>query len=97
MKENANAPRAVLNLINSSNIIIKKCSFQQSISKHVSNPVYVITQNLRKNKCTQSYGNEASITCNINHNFYSGSDTIPIRPILQTTKLTVSIASKTIP
>ena len=67
------------------------------ISKHVSNPVYVITQNLRKNKCTQSYGNEASITCNINHNFYSGSDTIPIRPILQTTKLTVSIASKTIP
>ena len=33
MKENANAPHAVLSLINSSNIIIKKCSFQQSLGQ----------------------------------------------------------------
>ena len=45
------------------------------------------------NKYTGSYGNETVVKYSFNHNFYSGSDTLSIRPVLQTARLTVSIAA----
>ena len=35
---------------------------------------------------------EAPITCNINHTLYSGSDTIPVRSILEVTKKVKQLA-----
>ena len=72
---------------------LAECYFRVIVTSNfdVGNPSYEKLRAL--NKYTGSYGNETVVKYSFNHNFYSGSDTLSIRRVLQTARLTVSFAA----